>query len=535
MSNEFDPYYKWLGIPRNEQPPHFYRLLGIALFEADEEVITIAAEQRILLLQSFQKGEYALISQKLQKKILAIKAYLLDPEKKAEYDTSLRLQLRHQPAKALPVATPMQTHPAPRSAPRQASPPAAAPSPILNDYLNKPSAKSGSDNPLKAAIVAMKESLDLLFKYARSHKRLISLIMKLGCAALVVVIILMVFAHGKALWTFTFDKTSYLSDKFLGSSDAKPPDRQARIRNVPGSDPANTTNSADKQPTATPAPTGTAEPATSGTTPPAPDAGATAAAPAPETPETAKPSHTEAATSPPCSEQPAEITSLALPSGKIFSARLFRVNLVAVTDLIKNAGNDDQVLFLDNPLGRMCAFTEYKQNNMNGIFVSYYENRRPMTYATYADGSIDGFIKTWNEKGEHVYWCQYAKGVRDGFCCFFKNNSLRLLLEIDHDTISSVHLCTNGKLDKSFTSLEQASADKNAKTLLAEITDLETDIKDGETYLKKTARDESQYMRRERKAATTSPKRNIALQGRLNLQTMEKQMLITNFWQYKGW
>ena len=35
MSEAFDPYYRWLGIPPGEQPPDHYRLLGIERFEAD--------------------------------------------------------------------------------------------------------------------------------------------------------------------------------------------------------------------------------------------------------------------------------------------------------------------------------------------------------------------------------------------------------------------------------------------------------------------------------------------------------------------
>ena len=39
MSSAFDPYYIWLGIPPEEQPPHHYRLLGVTLFEENFEVI----------------------------------------------------------------------------------------------------------------------------------------------------------------------------------------------------------------------------------------------------------------------------------------------------------------------------------------------------------------------------------------------------------------------------------------------------------------------------------------------------------------
>src|SRR5688572_1794287 len=33
MTEPFDAYYTWLGIPPAEQPPHFYRLLGVQPFE----------------------------------------------------------------------------------------------------------------------------------------------------------------------------------------------------------------------------------------------------------------------------------------------------------------------------------------------------------------------------------------------------------------------------------------------------------------------------------------------------------------------
>ena len=47
MPEEFDPYRKWLGIPPKDQPPHYYRLLGIALLEDDPDV-----PESILELQS---------------------------------------------------------------------------------------------------------------------------------------------------------------------------------------------------------------------------------------------------------------------------------------------------------------------------------------------------------------------------------------------------------------------------------------------------------------------------------------------------
>ena len=49
MAELFDPYYKWLGIPIEEQPVNHYRLLGIKMFEADPDVIAEAADHGWLI------------------------------------------------------------------------------------------------------------------------------------------------------------------------------------------------------------------------------------------------------------------------------------------------------------------------------------------------------------------------------------------------------------------------------------------------------------------------------------------------------
>lgn len=90
MAERFDAYHKWLGIPSGEQPPHHYRLLGIALFEGDRDVIESAADQRMAHLRSFQAGGHAAMSQKLLNEVAAAKLCLLTPEKKAAYDAALK-------------------------------------------------------------------------------------------------------------------------------------------------------------------------------------------------------------------------------------------------------------------------------------------------------------------------------------------------------------------------------------------------------------------------------------------------------------
>ena len=103
MPDAFDPYFKWLGIPKADQPPHAYRLLGIELFESDDDVICNAADGRMAQVKSFQSGKFAALSQKLLNEIAAAKVCLLNPQKKAEYDRRLRAHLQEKSAAATAV------------------------------------------------------------------------------------------------------------------------------------------------------------------------------------------------------------------------------------------------------------------------------------------------------------------------------------------------------------------------------------------------------------------------------------------------
>src|SRR5436190_2278458 len=83
---EFDPYHKRLGIPPHEQPPTYYRLLGIAAFTSDPDVIEHAAEKRMVLLRSIPAGPEFKAAQQLLSAITAAKHCLLVPKHKHEYD-----------------------------------------------------------------------------------------------------------------------------------------------------------------------------------------------------------------------------------------------------------------------------------------------------------------------------------------------------------------------------------------------------------------------------------------------------------------
>ncbi|MBI1313870.1 hypothetical protein GC176_21465 [bacterium] len=98
MSDTFDPYHKWLGIPRDEQPPNHYRLLGIAAFESDADVIDAAANQRMAYLQDMAVGPQVVHSQRLLNEISTARRCLLNTDAKATYDAQLRQhQVAQQP------------------------------------------------------------------------------------------------------------------------------------------------------------------------------------------------------------------------------------------------------------------------------------------------------------------------------------------------------------------------------------------------------------------------------------------------------
>ena len=103
MANEFDPYHKWLGIPPKHQPPDHYRLLGIERFEADADVIALAADQRMQYLRTFQNGERAKISQQLLNEVAAARVCLLDAGAKAAYDRQMARQVDTEPESTWPI------------------------------------------------------------------------------------------------------------------------------------------------------------------------------------------------------------------------------------------------------------------------------------------------------------------------------------------------------------------------------------------------------------------------------------------------
>ncbi len=89
----FDPYYKWLGIPKAEQPPNHYRLLGIALFESDPDVIEAAADRQMTYVSQCATGEHTKLSQQVLNELSKARVCLLVADKKQAYDARLKAAL----------------------------------------------------------------------------------------------------------------------------------------------------------------------------------------------------------------------------------------------------------------------------------------------------------------------------------------------------------------------------------------------------------------------------------------------------------
>ena len=121
MTENFDPYHKWLGIPPQEQPPNHYRLLALGLFEADPEVIDAAANRQMAYLQQRATGEHAASSQKLLNEVSAARLCLLNREKKAAYDAELK-EKQSTASKETTSSPPGSVQPNPLSSPQTTNP-----------------------------------------------------------------------------------------------------------------------------------------------------------------------------------------------------------------------------------------------------------------------------------------------------------------------------------------------------------------------------------------------------------------------------
>ncbi|MCH8044302.1 MAG: hypothetical protein IID44_11350 [Planctomycetes bacterium] len=123
MAESFDPYRVWLGIPPQEQPPNYYRLLGVGLFESDPDVIASAADRQMAHVRTFQNGPRAKLSQEILNELSAANVCLQVAEKRGRYEKLLRSELD---AKAKLPAQPPLAQPPQLGVPAESLPMVAA-------------------------------------------------------------------------------------------------------------------------------------------------------------------------------------------------------------------------------------------------------------------------------------------------------------------------------------------------------------------------------------------------------------------------
>lgn len=149
MSAAFDPYHKWLGIPPEEQPADFYRLLTLAPFESDPEVIEGAADRQMAHVRTYQTGQHSAQSQKILNELAAAKLSLLHPQKKNAYDAELR---RRSAAGRLTAASPTAVPVAALPVRTSVAAPAAEPHVILDMTAPRPVDSVDESQPSPAEI-----------------------------------------------------------------------------------------------------------------------------------------------------------------------------------------------------------------------------------------------------------------------------------------------------------------------------------------------------------------------------------------------
>lgn len=149
MSDSFNGYHVWLGIPPSEQPPNHYRLLGIAIFETDLDVIDHAADRQMAHVRTFQSGRNGGLSQQILNELASARVCLLNLQRKSEYDDSLRAKLSSlSQATAVPMAIAV-----PMAQPAIATPVLAQPT--ANQAVAPAKALPGAANPSRSGIYAM--------------------------------------------------------------------------------------------------------------------------------------------------------------------------------------------------------------------------------------------------------------------------------------------------------------------------------------------------------------------------------------------
>ncbi len=90
MCAAFNPYTDWLNLPAGAGPPNYYDLLGLALFEANQDRIKERYFERYGIVRQYEVGHYSDDAQPLLEELSKAFHCLTTPEAKRAYDEQLR-------------------------------------------------------------------------------------------------------------------------------------------------------------------------------------------------------------------------------------------------------------------------------------------------------------------------------------------------------------------------------------------------------------------------------------------------------------
>ncbi|HEY8506683.1 MAG TPA: hypothetical protein VIL46_19020, partial [Gemmataceae bacterium] len=85
-----DPYTALLKIPAGQRPPTHYQLLGVSPLTQDPSQIEAAARNQLRRLRAAAKDVPAQVAARLEEEIGRARETLTDPQRRREYDESLR-------------------------------------------------------------------------------------------------------------------------------------------------------------------------------------------------------------------------------------------------------------------------------------------------------------------------------------------------------------------------------------------------------------------------------------------------------------
>ncbi len=402
----FDAYYRWLGIPPEDQPPNLYRLLGIPLFEANPDVIEAAADRQMGHLRTYQTGPHSALSQKLLNEVAAARVCLLDPQRKAAYDAELKSQLSAGTRRLPPPLPPPPPRlvPMPVAEPEPTRPlPLPAPEPVINGQA--PAARYrrrslAADVIAASCVAALLVGWAVLFLSWADQGREVSFVG--GSKALDL--------DGRR--DADFDVHLPTGDGQPEPSDPKTPEGRSAKTRLPGKPVSSGPNSV-----ASPRAAPSAKP-TAGAAPAAARGGPQEAEP--EDLFARQPLPSEPNSSGEAWPVPRPTTfNIPLPDGSAFSDAHMRMTVDALETLFPETAS---VCVFRFPRGQLKAVFSHQYGKLHGPSASLYESGTLCSVAFFKDGLRDGPLRLWEEGRRRLLYAEYRLGNEHGTTCLFKDD-----------------------------------------------------------------------------------------------------------------